>query len=51
MGGYLVLIETYEDEDVRFVKEYAEKKVQEGYLVELAYSGYGYPAARIYRVK
>ena len=51
MGGYLVLVETYEDEDVRFVKEYAEKKIKEGYLVELAYSGYGYSAARIYRVK
>lgn len=51
MGGYLVLVENYEDEDIRFVKEYAEQKVKEGYFVELATSGYGYPAARIYKVK
>ena len=51
MGGYLVRIETYEDEDIRFVKEYAEQKVKEGYLVEFATSGYGYPAVRIYKVK
>ena len=51
MGGYLVLVENYEDEDIRFVKEYAEQKVKEGYLVEFAPSGYGYPAARIYKVK